>query len=284
MRDSKNPKLFPDLGIGLGLRVPHYSEIRSGRSKVHWFEALSENYMEDGGRPIHILSEIRKEKPIALHGVSLSIASVDPLNTDYLKRLKNLVERVEPSIVSDHCCWTGFAGQNLHDLMPVPFTREAVDHIADRVLKVQDVLGRRIFLENVSSYISYKHSEMSEWEFLKELVTKADCGLLLDVNNVYVSSINHSFDPMDYIRAIPKERVGQIHLAGHSEREEGGETFLIDTHDGPVCDAVWALFEKTVAHVGPVSTMVEWDAEIPSYDRLEEEVMKADAIRKKVAL
>lgn len=276
--------LFPDLGIGLGLRVPHYSDIRGGRSKVQWFEALSENYMEDGGRPIHILSEIRKEKTIALHGVSLSVASTDPLNGDYLKRLKILVDRVEPAIISDHCCWTGFAGQNLHDLMPVPFTREAINHIADRVLKVQDILGRRILLENVSSYISFKHSEMSEWEFLRELVIRADCGLLLDVNNVYVSSVNHGFDPMTYINAIPKERVGQIHLAGHSKREEAGEIFLIDTHDGPVCEDVWSLYEKTLNHVGLVSTMVEWDADIPSYERLEAEVTKAEHLRKDVAL
>ncbi len=284
MRDSKQLRLFPDLGIGLGLRVPHYAAIREGRSNVHWFEALSENYMEDGGRPIHILSEIRRDKPVALHGVSLSVASVDPLNPEYLKRLKTLVERVEPALISDHCCWTGFAGENLHDLMPVPFTQEAIDHIAARILQVQEFLGRRILLENVSSYVSFKHSEMTEWEFLKELLVKADCGLLLDVNNVYVSSINHNFDPLDYVRAIPTERIGQIHLAGHSEREEGGERFLIDTHDAPVCDDVWALYEETVSLVGPVSTMVEWDADIPSYERLEEEVMKAERIRKKVAL
>lgn len=280
MSNARGSKLFPDLGIGLGLRAQHYPEIRNGRSTVQWFEALSENYMEDGGRPFHVLSEIRKDKPVVLHGVSLSIASVDPLNEDYLKRLKSLVDRIEPLIVSDHCCWTGFNGENLHDLMPVPFTQEAIDHIASRVLQVQEKLGRRILLENVSSYISFKHSEMTEWEFLKELVQKADCGLLLDVNNVYVSSVNHSFDPMDYIKAIPPERVGQIHLAGHSTREdENGEKFLIDTHDEPVCQEVWDLYSKTIDHVGGVSTMVEWDANIPSYERLEEEVGKAAKLK-----
>jgi uncharacterized protein len=282
MSASKNLKLFPNLGTGLGLRAQHYQDVR--KSSVQWFEALSENYMEDGGRPVHILTEIRKEKPLVLHGVSLSIASVDPLNDDYIDRLKTLIDRVEPSIVSDHCCWTGVNGQNLHDLMPTPFTQEAIDHISSRVLEVQERLGRRILLENVSSYLSFKHSEMTEWDFLKALVEKADCGLLLDVNNVYVSSVNHGFDPMDYIRAIPPERVGQIHLAGHSEREDvSGRRFLIDTHDTPVCDEVWSLYEQTLSHVGHVSTMVEWDANIPSFERLEEEISKAAAIQKRVA-
>ena len=279
---AKSETFFPNLGIGLGLRTQHYADIKEGRSSVEWFEALSENYMEDGGRPISILSQIRKDKEIALHGVSLSIASVDPLNLDYLARLTKLIGRIQPAIVSDHLCWTGVNGRNLHDLMPVPFTMEALDHIANRIIQVQERLKRRILLENVSSYFTYSNSEMQEWEFLSALVKKADCGILLDVNNVYVSSINHGFDAVEYIRSLPQERIGQIHLAGHSENEtDAGIRYLVDTHDQAVCDEVWSLFEKTQSIVGNVSTMVEWDADIPDYARLEEEVMKAKAIATK---
>ena len=283
MNGAKTPNLFPRLGVGLGLRTDHYQDILDGRSNVAWFEAISENYMADGGRPLSFLTKIRELKPIVLHGVSLSIASVDPLNKKYLANLKRLVSRIEPSIISDHCCWTGFNGQNLHDLMPVPFTEEAVTHIAGRVREVQDFLGRRILLENVSSYLNFKHSEMTEWEFLTEISTRADCGLLLDVNNVYVSSVNHNFDPMKYIMGVPKERVGQIHLAGHSEHvAKDGSKYLIDTHDNAVCDDVWKLYEATTRLLGNVNTMVEWDADIPDYSRLEEEVRKAQTIQEKV--
>jgi uncharacterized protein (UPF0276 family) len=276
----KPSSLFPALGVGLGLRTDHYNDVLEGRSKVSWFEAISENYMDDGGRPLHFLTKIREMKPIVLHGVSLSIASTDPLDKNYLKRLKRLIDRIDPAIVSDHCCWTGVNGQNVHDLMPVPFNEEAIQHIANRVDQVQEILGRRIMLENVSSYMNFKSSEMTEWEFLTELTNRADCGLLLDVNNVYVSSVNHQFDPMKYIGGVPAHRVGQIHLAGHSECvSKDGTRYLVDTHDHPVCDDVWSLYEKTTRLLGNVNTMVEWDAEIPDYSRLEEEVLKAQRIQ-----
>ena len=288
MGQPKFESNFPQLGIGLGLRPDHYRDITSGtndghKTTVSWFEALSDNYMDEGGRPLHFLTKVRELHPVVLHGVSLSIASVDPLNTQYLQKLKTLAERIEPSIISDHCCWTGFNGQNLHDLMPVPFTLEAAKHISSRVQQVQDFLGRRILLENVSSYLNFKNSEMTEWEFLTEILKTSDCGLLLDVNNVYVSSVNHGFDPLNYIRGIPAKNVGQIHLAGHSTTEaEDGSALLIDTHDAPVCDEVWNLYRETTKLLGPINTMVEWDAEIPSYERLTEEVHKAHLIQEEI--
>lgn len=280
MSARRRKSLFPDLGFGLGLRADHYSEILNGGASVDWFEAISENYMDDGGRPIQRLMQIRRDRPVALHGVSLSIGSVDPLDEDYLERLKKLIDQIQPALVSDHCCWTGFEGQNLHDLLPVPYTLEALRHISERILRVQDRIGRRILLENVSSYISFAHSEMDEWEFLSELVRRADCGLLLDVNNVYVSSVNHGFDPLEFLSGIPADRIGQIHLAGHSESvSKDGSRFLIDTHDTSVCPKVWMLYEQAIQLTGPVSTMVEWDTDIPRYEVLEAEVFKAKAIQ-----
>ena len=213
----------------------------------------------------------------------MNIGSTDPLDLSYLKQLKKLVDRVDPMMISDHCCWTGVNGQNVHDLLPLPFTEEVVKHIASRVAKVQDLLGRRMMLENVSSYLTFTLSEMTEWEFLSEIARRADCGLLLDVNNVYVSSVNHGFDPMDFLNGIPVERVGQMHLAGHStKRLKSGRVYLIDTHDHPVCDEVWALYGKAVERFGVVNTMIEWDAKIPSFQRLEEELGKAARIQNQV--
>ena len=276
--------LFPDLGFGLGLRSDHYAEVLKGRSpEVSWFEVVTENYLGDGGRPLSVLEKIRERYPIALHGVSLSIGSVDPLSLDYLKRMRALVDHIDPAIISDHCCWTGVQGENIHDLLPLPFTQEAVRHVSNRVTRVQDRLGRRILLENVSSYLTFGHSEMTEWEFLSEIAKRADCGILLDVNNIYVSSVNHGFDPDDYLAGIPCERVGQMHLAGHAtQTTDDGGVFLIDTHDRPVCQEVWALYEKAVLRFGRVSTMVEWDAEIPSYAVLKSELEKARIIEENV--
>lgn len=274
----KNRKYFENLGIGLGLRSQHYSHIAQSSPAVDWYEAISENYMglsqSGSGRQLKVLENIRKNHEIVLHGVSLSIGSVDELNFDYLRRLKMLTERIEPRWISDHFCWTGVRGENLHDLLPLPFTKEAIDHLVPRILKVQDFLGRRILLENASSYISFKHSEMTEWEFVREVCERADCGLLLDVNNVYVNSVNHGFDPCTYLKALPVERIGQIHLAGHSQEGE----ILVDTHDGPVCDEVWDLFRSAVGLYGPVSTMVEWDAKIPEFSQLHAEIKKAEKI------
>lgn len=270
--------------MGLGLRPCHYADVLAGRSNVDWFEVVSENFMGEGGRPLHVLEQVRARHPIALHGVSLSLGSVDPLNEDYLKRLQKLVARFEPAIVSDHLCWTGVAGENLHDLLPLPYTRDVLEHLSARLGRVQDLLKRPLLIENVSSYLGYLHSEMSEWEFLSELTRRSGCGLLLDVNNVYVSAVNHGFNPIDYLNALPRNAVGQIHPAGHSTNfNERGEKYLIDTHDQPVCDEVWALYAHAIGRFGVVPTMVEWDAKIPAYEILEAEVDKARHILKEVA-
>jgi len=248
-----------NLGFGLGLRPDHYETILAEHPAVGFFEALSENYLVPGGKALNYLDRIRSQYPLVLHGVSLSIGSTEPIDRNYLKALKSLARRIEPAWVSDHLCWTGTDGINLHDLMPMPYTREALRHLVPRICEVQDFLGARILLENVSSYVAYRASEMTEWEFLAELSREADCLLLLDVNNVYVNSVNHRFDPDEFIRNLPIERVAQIHLAGH-ERQE---TFIIDTHDAPIVDAVWALYERTCERLGAVSTMIERDANIP---------------------
>ncbi|MFK7894411.1 MAG: DUF692 domain-containing protein [Myxococcota bacterium] len=290
---SPPPSRFdiPFLGVGVGLRTAHYADVlERGHTReeatgstevlsVDWFELLSENYMVDGGRPLRILEEVRALTPVALHGVSMNIGSSDPLDADYLNDLERLIKRVDPSWISDHLCWTGVGGHQLHDLLPLPYTEEAIRHVAARVRQVQDRLGRPLALENVSSYITYKEDTLSEWEFLLAIVEEADCGILLDVNNIYVSAHNHSFDAERYIDSIPPGRVFQIHLAGHSRSDE----ILIDTHDHPVCDEVWALYERAIARLGPVSTLIEWDDQIPTYARLVEEANKARGIMNRTA-
>ena len=253
-----------EIGFGLGLRPEHYEEIVASPGKVSWFEALSENYMVPGGGPLHWLDRIRRDYPMALHGVSLSIGSIDPLDRGYLDALKALVERVQPLWVSDHLCFTGLRAQNMHDLLPLPYTEEALDHTAERVLAVQDHLGRRLVLENVSSYVTYAASELTEWEFIAELAKRADCDILLDVNNVYVSAFNHEFDALAFLRAMPRERVRQFHLAGHTHKG----SHIIDTHDHPIVPDVWALYEEAVKLFPGVPTMIERDDDIPSYDEL----------------
>ena len=250
--------------FGLGLRPQHYEEIAASPGRVSWFEALSENYMEPGGNPLHWLEKLRRDYPIALHGVSLSVGSIDPLDTDYLASLKALAERIQPMWVSDHLCFTGLRGINMHDLLPLPYTGEALDHVADRVMRVQDTLGRRLVIENVSSYITYAASEMTEWEFIAELTRRADCDLLLDVNNVYVSAFNHEFDALSFLRSMPRDRVRQFHLAGHAHKG----SHIIDTHDHPIVDGVWSLYREAVKLFGNVPTMIERDDNIPSYDEL----------------
>lgn len=260
-----------DLGFGLGLRPDHYEAILSDRPALGFFEALSENYLVPGGKPLHFLERIRSHYPIVLHGVSLSIGSSAPLDRDYLRALKGLIQRIEPRWVSDHLCWTGVDGVNLHDLMPMPYTSDALDHLVPRIREVQERLEQRILLENVSSYVAYRSSEMTEWHFLAQLAERADCLLLLDVNNVYVNSVNFHFDPDEFIRGIPRERVAQIHLAGHQPQG----SYIIDTHDAPVADAVWALYARTRARIGPVATMIERDANIPPLDDLITELDRA---------
>lgn len=263
-------------GFGLGLRPVHYEAIASGAPRIDWFEAVTENYLVPGGKPHAWLARIRASYPVVLHGVSMSIGSNDPLDRAYLADLKALAARIEPAWISDHLCWTGVGGRNLHDLMPLPFTEEALAHVADRVAQVQDVLGRRIALENVSSYVDFRNADMTEWEFLGALAVRADCDLLLDVNNIYVSAFNHGFDARAYLDAIPPARVRQFHLAGH---EDCG-THLIDTHGQAVCAGVWDLYAHAVRRFGDVPTLIERDENIPPLAELEAEL---DLARKHAA-
>jgi uncharacterized protein (UPF0276 family) len=249
----------PCLGYGLGLRKEHYEAVLTERPDVDWFEIISENYMVEGGKPLDYLTRIREHYPMVMHGVSMSIGSTEPLDFNYLKKLKALIKRVEPAWFSDHLCWTGVDGINLHDLMPLPYTEEAVQHVAERVSQVQDYMGRRMLLENVSSYVSYSDSQMSEWEFLSAVSERADCLILLDINNIYVSAYNHNFDASSYLNAVPAERVYQIHLAGHTHEND----LIIDTHDHPIADPVFELYAAAVQRFGRVSTMVERDDNIP---------------------
>lgn len=258
-------------GCGVGLRSEHYGIILEKNPPMDWFEAVSENFMDTGGRPFHILKKIRAHYPVALHGVALSIGSADPLNSSYLQRLKNLIERIDPFIVSDHLCWTGIEGKQIHDLLPLPYTGEAVRHVVERVLYVQDFLKRRILLENVSSYVTYRHSELTEWEFLAEVSKRSGCGILLDLNNIYVNSKNHGFDPESYLRRLSASSVEQFHLAGHTDMGE----YLFDTHGGEVIDPVWELYQKALGVWGQVPTLIEWDEKIPSFERLAEEAARA---------
>ena len=267
----------PSLGFGLGLRVDHYEAVLSDRPPVDWFEVLTENYLVPGGKPLNYLMRMRERYPLALHGVSLSIGSTAPLDHEYLRQVKALAARVEPAWVSDHLCWTGVAGRNTHDLLPLPYTREAVDHVVARVRTVQEVLERRILLENVSSYVSFRDSPLTEWQFLAEIAERADCLILLDVNNIYVSSVNHEFDPLEYLAGVPAARVQQIHLAGH---EDHGD-YLVDTHDHPVRDEVWQLYASTLRHLGPVSTMIERDDHIPPLGELCAELDAARAVARR---
>lgn len=249
-------------GFGLGLRTEHYADFRAHPARdwgVDWLEIISENYLVPGGPPLAHLDAIRRDTPMVMHGVSLSIGSTDPLNLAYLRELRQLIARVQPAWVSDHLCWTGVDHHHLHDLLPLPYTEATLRHVAERVLQLQDILGRRLVLENVSSYVAWAADEMGEAEFICELLQRADCELLLDVNNVFVSAVNHGFDARAYINAIPPQRVRQIHLAGHEVTDEG----LIDTHDHPVCDAVWDLYRHTVQRLGAVPTMIERDDHIP---------------------
>jgi uncharacterized protein len=262
---------YPSLGFGLGLRVDHYDAILRDLPAVDWFEALTENYLVPGGKPLHNLARIREHYPMVMHGVSLSIGSAAPLDRAYLEEVKALAQRIEPAWISDHLCWTGVAGKNLHDLLPLPYTDEALKHVVARVRSVQDILGRRILLENVSSYVSFRDSRMTEWDFLRTVAEEADCLILLDVNNIYVSSVNHEFDPHDYLAAIPVARVQQMHLAGHQNHGD----YLIDTHDYPVPDPVWALYADAVRRFGAVSTMIERDANIPPLGELQAELAAA---------
>ncbi|MGB8279313.1 MAG: DUF692 domain-containing protein [Methylovirgula sp.] len=252
------------LGFGLGLRPIYYPDILDEKPAVDWFEIISENFMVPGGRPLAMLDRVRGDYPIVMHGVSLSIGSTAPLNHDYLASLKALAERVEPAWISDHLCWTGVHGINLHDLMPMPYTEEALKHVVERIGRVQDFLGRRIAIENVSSYVTFASSEMDEWSFVQEIAERADCWLLLDVNNIFVSAFNHDFDATTFLHSIKPERVVQIHLAGHSDCT----THKIDTHDQPICPEVWTLYAEACRRFGSVSTLIERDDNFPPFAEL----------------
>ncbi len=261
-------------GFGLGLRTVHYPDFIERKPAVDWLEVISENYMVPGGQPLRNLDLIRRDYPMVMHGVSLSIGSTDPLNYDYLRELKTLAARIEPGWISDHLCFTGVDHRNLHDLLPLPYSHATLDHLCERIGRVQDFLGRALTLENVSSYVSFAADEMSEWEFIAELVRRTDCWLLLDVNNVYVSAVNHGFDAKRFIDAMPAHRMRQIHLAGH----EAHDDYIIDTHDHPICDAVFELYRYTVRRLGFVPTMIERDDNIPALDELLAELAVVRAI------
>jgi uncharacterized protein (UPF0276 family) len=258
-------------GFGLGLRTPHYEAVLNEPHAIDWLEVITENYLVPGGKPLHYLERIRERYPMVMHGVSLSIGSTDPVDFDYLAGVRALAARIEPHWISDHLCWTGIDGRNLHDLLPLPYTEEALAAVVARVGQVQDALGRRILLENVSSYLAFHESDMTEWEFLREVAQRADCSILLDINNIYVSSVNHGFDPLTYLEAIPTDRVRQMHLAGHSDL--GGH--LIDTHDHPIVEPVWDLYRAAVAQFGAVPTMIERDDNIPALSELVAELQIA---------
>jgi uncharacterized protein len=261
------------LGFGVGLRTVHFPYILEEWPTIDWFEIISENFMIPGGRPLAVLDRIRERYPVVMHGVSLSIGSSDPLDLGYLTRLKALAQRVDPPWISDHLCWSSNGRHSLHDLLPLPYTDEAVAHVAQRARQVQDFLERPLLLENVSSYMEFSDSMMPEWEFLTAIAEAADCRILLDINNIYVNAFNHNFDPVAYLEAIPVERVGQFHLSGHSNMG----THIIDTHDHAIIDAVWDLYEVAVARFGAVSTLIEWDDHIPTFPILVEEVARAQA-------
>ncbi|MEY4066531.1 MAG: hypothetical protein RIR26_2739 [Pseudomonadota bacterium] len=267
------------LGVGVGLRPTHFPYFLSQKPQVEWVEIISENFMGLrsmglGGRPLVVLEKIRQDLQVAMHGVSLSIGSADALDTVYLKRLKELAERIEPFIISDHLCWTGIDGRNVHDLLPLPFTPSAVNHVASKIGMVQDFLGREILMENVSSYVTFSTSEMTEWEFFSEVARQSGCGLLVDVNNIYVNAVNHGFSPLDYLHGLPTHSVRQFHLAGHMESDD----ILIDTHSCLVAENVWNLYREALKIFGTRSTLIEWDEEIPPIETLFQEASKAKAI------
>jgi uncharacterized protein len=269
---------FPFIGHGVGLRPPHYGRILDGSARADWFEVISENFMIRGGRPLLVLEKAREQAPIVLHGVSLNLGGVDPLRNSYLDDLAALVARFEPAWISDHLCWGSAGSHYAHDLLPLPYTEEALELAAARIRQVQERLGRQILIENVSSYLTYRHSAMPEWDFLSGVAERAECAILLDVNNIYVSAMNHGFSAADYVNAIPPQRVAQIHLAGHSD----AGTHLVDTHDHPVPEPVWELLRMALARCGRVSTLIEWDDRIPEFEELTAHAERARTIAAEV--
>ncbi len=262
------------MGCGVGLRSQHFAAFAEGAVQVDWVEAISENFMMQGGRALSVLDAVRCERPVALHGVAMCIGSRDPINPDYIRRLKSLITRVEPAYVSDHLSWGSLHGAYVHDLLPLPMTEETLKHVISRIHQAQEMLGHPLVFENVSSYIRYSASDIPEWEFVAAVAQGADCGILLDVNNVYVNAKNHGFDAQTYIDAMPAERVVQLHMAGHTDCG----THLLDTHKGPISDTVWSLYRHTIQRFGAVSTLIEWDEDVPDIDTLLAEAAQAEAI------
>lgn len=270
--------MVPFLGHGIGLRPQHFPNLLEQGRRAEWFEVITENFLNVGGRPRAVLESVRRDRPVVLHGVSLSVGSVDPLDTGYLRDVRALADAVEPAWVSDHLCWGTFGRHNAHDLLPLPFTEESLAHVVSRVSEIEERLGRRILLENVSSYLTFASSTIPEWDFLAEVACRADSLILLDVNNVYVSATNLGFDAAEYLRGIPVDRVAQLHLAGHQDLG----THLLDTHDAPVPNPVWALYRDVVRRFGRVSSLVEWDDHIPPLDEVLAQAEKARAVEKAV--
>lgn len=266
---------LPDLGFGVGLRTVHFAHILAEHPSVDWFEILSENFMDTGGRPAYVLDQIAERYPIVMHGVSLSVGSTDPVNFEYLNKLKKLAARTRARWVSDHLCWTGVSGLNTHDLLPMPYTDESLRHVTERVRVISDFLERPVFLENPSTYLEFAESTWAEWDFLAALTERSGCGLLLDVNNIYVSSFNHGFDPFYYVEAIPVDCVAQIHLAGHTDKG----THILDTHSDHVVDKVWELYRRVYERMGGIATLLEWDEAIPAFGVVHAEAMKARQYR-----
>jgi uncharacterized protein (UPF0276 family) len=262
---------LPDLGFGIGLRTVHFPHILAERPAIDWFEILTENFLDTGGRPAYVLDQVAERYPVVMHGVSMSVGSTDPVNFEYLKKVKRLAHRTNARWISDHLCWTGVSGLNTHDLLPMPYTDESLRHVAGRVKIIADCLERPVFLENPSTYLEFSESTWNEWEFLAELTERSGCGLLLDVNNVYVSSFNHGFDPFEYVDRVPVDRVVQIHLAGHTNKG----THILDTHSDHVVDEVWQLYRRVYERMGGIATLLEWDEAIPSFDTVHAEALKA---------
>jgi len=263
---------FKEYGVGIGLRIPHYQHILEKKPVVDWFEIISENYMIDGGNPLAVLDAILEQYRVVQHGVSMYFGSAEPLNPEHLRRLKTLVRRTQTPWLSDHLCWGSVDGSYSHDLLPIPYTWEAVEVTAAKIRRVRDFVEVPVVVENVSSYAEFHDSVMTEWEFLNEVVERADCGILLDVNNIYVSAMNHSFDPRDYLDSVSAERVAQIHIAGHSRYQK----YILDTHDHPVIDPVWELYARAIRRIGPTATLLEWDDRIPSFEEVHAEALKAN--------
>jgi len=274
---AASPSPIPDHS-GIGLRGPHQAEFLATRPQIRWIEVHSENYLAIGGTAFEALEQVRQNYPVSLHGVGLSLGSADPVDARHLGRLKQLVDRIDPGLVSEHLSWGTIEGRHSNDLLPLPFNQEALDAVCDNIEAVQTKLGRTILIENVSAYLKFKQSEMTEWDFLVQVAKRSGAGILLDINNVYVNATNHDFDAKEYLHAIPESLVGEIHLAGHSAQDFDGFEILIDTHDGPVCEAVWKLYETAVARFGPKPTLIEWDSKLPELSALLDEASKAESL------